>query len=139
MIAGIASLVFVPLLAVTMVHFLWAFGSTFPAQSKTALAETVFGRQKMPPRWVSFLVALAVFAAGIWALALSDSSTDIILRGGGALLALIFLGRGIIGFTPTWRRTLSAEPFATMNRKFYSPLCLGLGAGFIYLTVWPFI
>lgn len=139
MIAGIASLVFIPLLAVTMVHMLWAFGSTFPAQSKDTLADTVIGRRPMAPRWMSFAVGVLVFIAGMWALALSDPSTNIVLRGVGGFLALVFLIRGLIGYAPFWRRMLSAEPFARMDRKVYSPLCLYLAAGFAYLTAWPFI
>ncbi len=139
MIAGIASLVFIPLLAITMVHMLWAFGSTFPAQSREALADTVIGRQPMAPRWRSFLVGLAVFVAGIWCLALADLSTDSVLRGGGAFLALVFLARGIIGYLPFWRMAHQAEPFARMDRKIYSPLCLYEAVGFAYLTAWPFL
>ncbi len=29
----------------------------------------------------------------------------------------------------------SAEPFASYNRKYYSPLCLALGAGFLILAL----
>lgn len=139
MIAGIASLVFIPLLAITMVHMLWAFGSTFPAQSREALAETVIGRQPMAPRWLSFVMGVAIFVAGIWCLALADPSTDAVLRGGGAFLAAVFLVRGALGYLPVWRTAHAAEPFARMDRKVYSPLCLFEALGFTYLTVWPFL
>jgi hypothetical protein len=41
---------------------------------------------------------------------------------------LVFLGRGLITYTPLARRFGLVEPFATRNRQLYSPLCLIIGA-----------
>lgn len=139
MIAGIASLVFIPLLAITMAHALWAFGSTWPAGDAAILARTISGTERMQPRWMSLLVGLLTLVSGLWALALSDPSSDLVLRLGGALFTLVYLGRGIAGFLPSWQASHSEQPFARMNTKLYSPLCLGLALGFAYLTVWPLI
>ena len=51
------------------------------------------------------------------------------------LLALVFLARGVLGYTAGWRARFPTEPFATLDRKNYSPLCLVLGAGFLILVV----
>lgn len=137
MLAGIASLVFIPLLSVSLVHLFWAFGMTYPVKSEQELARTVVGAkdiEKMPPRWASFLVSVLVFVAGIWALALSDTTPDFILILGGIAATLIFLLRGIVGYLPKWRTRMCEEPFATLDRKIYSPLCLYLAAGFGLLT-----
>ncbi len=137
MISGLASLVFIPLLAIAIVHLAWAFGATYPAKTEKSLAQTVTGFkgvEKMPPRLASLAVAIFTFAAGIWGLALTDASPSIILTAGGIVLTLIFLARGIIGFTPRWRELTPEEPFATFDKKLYSPLCLGLGIGFLTLT-----
>ncbi len=137
MISGLASLVFIPLLAVSMVHMAWAFGATYPVKDEKMLARTVAGFkdiEKMPPRLASFAVSLLALGAGIWGLALTDPSTSIILTAGGILLALAFLGRGIIGYTRRWRELTPEEPFATLDKKIYSPLCLFLGAGFLTLS-----
>jgi hypothetical protein len=36
---------------------------------------------------------------------------------------------------PAWRRRHSAEPFATLDRRIYAPLCFVLGAGFITILL----
>lgn len=139
MISGIASLVFIPLLAISIVHLMWSFGSKWPAADEKALAQTVAGFkgvEKMPPRIVSFTVAVFIFFAGGWALFMTDPAPNNLLTLGGALLALIFLGRGIAGYTEQWRALTPEEPFATFDRKVYSPICLGVGSGFLFLTIW---
>ena len=135
----VGSLTFVPLLMVALAHFLWSFGSTWPIRDETLLAQTVVGAPgitRMPNRFLTFIVSLLVFAAGVVALALADHTS-----GGwpltllGALLALVFIGRGILGYTPGWRARFPTEPFATLDRKNYSPLCLWVGAGFLILVL----
>jgi len=141
MIAGIASLVFVPLLAIAMIHVMWAFGSTWPTHDQKNLARTVLGYrdvERMPSRLLSALVAVFTLTAGIWALSLSGTEQDPVLVGGGILLGLIFLARGIAGYTSWWRNLTPQEPFATFDKKFYAPLCIGIGLGFLFLTFWRF-
>jgi len=138
MVAGIASLTFIPLLAIAAVHLLWAFGSNYPARDSASLARTVAGFkgiEKMPPKLASLAVAVGIFIAGLWALALTDASPSLILTAGGVVLSLVFLVRGILGYTPWWRALTPEEPFATFDKKLYSPLCLGIGSGFVFLTV----
>jgi len=138
MIAGIASFVFIPLLAITFAHLMWAFGSTWPVQDRRTLASTVIGRPgaDMPPRLIIFGVAVLVFTSGIWALAMTDPGDGLALTLGGMGFSAMYLTRGIAGFTPHWRRLTPEEPFATFERKLYAPLCLGIGAGFLFLVIW---
>lgn len=51
-----------------------------------------------------------------------------------AALAVIFSGRGLSSFTPWFRASQSEEPFATLDRRLYGPLCLALGTGFAVLV-----
>ncbi len=137
MIPGIASLTFIPLLAISMVHMLWAFGASYPVKDQASLARTVAGFKgidRMPPKMASFGMSLAALAAGIWALALTDESTSWVLTAGGIFLSLVFLGRGAMGYMKFWRELTPEEPFATLDKKFYSPLSLGMGLGFTILT-----
>jgi len=137
MIAGIASLTFIPMLAIAMVHLLWAFGSTYPAKTEASLARTVLGYKgvsRMQPKMVSLGMAFAILAAGIWGLALSDPAPDLVLTAGGIILALIFLGRGILGYTAWWRERTPEEPFASFDKKLYSPLCIGISLGYFTLV-----
>lgn len=139
MIMGIAALVFIPLLAIAIAYFIWALGRTWPLRDNHLLAQAITGRPGktgLPPRWTFLLVSLFMLAAGIIALSLADHTA-----GGTTLNALglglggLFLARGIAGYLPGWRATFSAEPFATLDRKTYSPLALFLGAGFLLLVL----
>jgi hypothetical protein len=135
----LAALIFVPLLAVAISHLVWAAGGTWPIRSEELLARAVVGRPgitRMPPRPASLLVAILVLGAGIAALALADPvSGGAVLTLVGALLAAVFLARGIAGYAARWRRTFPEEPFATLDRKTYSPLCLFIGSGFLLLVI----
>ena len=135
----LAALIFVPLLAVSLSNLVWALGGTWPIRSEELLARTVVGRPgitRMPPRPASFVVAVLVLAAGIVALALADpSGGGFALTFVGLLLAAVFLFRGVLGFSSRWRRAFPEEPFATLDRKTYSPLCLFIGAGFLLLVI----
>jgi hypothetical protein len=135
----VGSLTFVPLLMVALAHFFWALGSTWPIKNETLLAQTVVGLPgitRMPNRFVTFIVSLLILAAGIVALSLADhSSGGWPLTALGIVLAAIFIGRGILGYTPGWRARFPTEPFATLDRKNYSPLCLWIGAGFLILVL----
>ena len=53
----------------------------------------------------------------------------------GAGMAAVFVGRGLAGYASAWRRRFSEEPFASLDRLAYSPLCLLLGAGYIALLI----
>jgi hypothetical protein len=124
---------------VALAHFFWALGSTWPIKNETLLAQTVVGLPgitRMPNRFVTFIVSLLILAAGIVALSLADhSSGGWPLTALGIVLAAIFIGRGILGYTPGWRARFPTEPFATLDRKNYSPLCLWIGAGFLILVL----
>ena len=54
------------------------------------------------------------------------------------LIGVVFLGRGIAGFTPWWRRLAPEQPFARLDVRYYSPLCLLIGLGFAVLAITEF-
>lgn len=139
MTTGIASIVFVLLLAVSMAHFMWAIGRKWPVKDEKRLAQTVVGFkgvERMPPKLMSFAVSVMALAAGIIGLSLADK-----LSGGwwldalGILFGLVFLARGVLGYTAYWAALTPEEPFRTLDRKNYSPLCLVLGLGFLTLVI----
>jgi hypothetical protein len=135
----VGSLTFVPLLMVAFAHFLWSLGRTWPIRNETLLAQTVVGSPgitRMPNRLLTFVVSLLILGAGIVALALADhASGGWWLTALGALLAVVFLARGALGYTAGWRARFPTEPFATLDRRNYSPLCFWIGAGFVILVV----
>ncbi|MEO8882523.1 MAG: DUF3995 domain-containing protein [Devosia sp.] len=135
----IAAVVGIALLAVAIAHLLWSFGLMWPIRDEKLLARTVAGFpgiERMPAKYKSFAVAVAAFAACVLAFSVADHTS------GGApltilalLAGLVFLARGAIGYTAWWAAKTPEEPFRTLDRKNYSPLCLALGIGFVVLVV----
>lgn len=135
----IASLVCVGLLIVSFAHFMWGFGRKWPLTDEAKLAQLVIGRagvMRMPPWYRSLTLAILTLAAAVFALALADHDAGAApMSAAGALLALIFLARGIAGYQPAWRRLRPAEPYSRYDRRYYSPLSLAIGLGFAALVV----
>jgi Protein of unknown function (DUF3995) len=146
MIPLISMFVFVTLTAISLVHLAWAFGSAFPCKDRETLVRTVVGSSggggAMPPGFASAFVAAATFMAALWPLIMQGRILTFVpvpLVGLGAIvLILVFLGRGIIGLTPWFRRLLPEEPFVSLNRKYYSPLCIALGLCYLTLLIGKF-
>ena len=140
MISTIVSvLTFLPLMVVALAHFFWALGTTWPIRSEQLLAQTVVGRAgitRMPNKFITLLVSIALFLMAIVAMGLADHDDGGLFRTAlGAGLAMAFIARGVLGYTAGWRANFPVEPFASLDRKNYSPLCLWIGAGFLILVL----
>lgn len=135
----IGAIIAIALLAIAFAHFMWAVGRRWPVRDEKLLARTVIGTpqvEKMPSKIASFGVAVFTLTACVLALAVADHvSGGLWLDLVALALALVFLGRGAVGFTPAWAEKTPEEPFRTLDRKTYSPLCLGIGAGFVVLVI----
>jgi hypothetical protein len=135
----ISSLIFIALFAVSIAHFAWALGFTWPIRNEKLLAQTVVGFkgiETMPPRLVSLVVAIAALGAAVFALALADhDSGGVLLNLAGIILALVFLARGIAGYTAWWINLTPEPNFRLNDRRVYSPLCLALGLGYVALLI----
>ncbi|WP_284162760.1 DUF3995 domain-containing protein [Frigidibacter sp. SD6-1] len=109
-------------------HLVWAIGWWFPFGDEGRLARAVVGArgiERMPGAIACSLVVVALLgvASVIW-------WPDTILRT-AALWAsgAVFLLRGVAAYVAAFRRLVPEEPFATLDRRCYAPLCLVLGAG----------
>lgn len=135
----VAALIFVALLSVSMAHFLWAIGRTWPIREEKLLAQTVVGTaniERMPPRLASLAVAALTLGAGIFALSLADHTSGGVTMTLAALpVAAIFLARGAAGYTSWWVARTPEPSFRLNDRRVYSPLCLAVGAGFVALAI----
>ena len=139
----LALIVFATLAAIAALHAAWGLKILWPAaseQSLVAMAIGQKGRKRMPPPWQCFVVAAVVFLQGVIALIAANWIATPLSRSIVALLALLcamgFIARGIIGFTAGWRARYPQQPFATLDREYFSPLCLALGAAFVLLTLY---
>ena len=138
----LALIVFAVLTAIAALHAAWGLKTRWPAASERKLVAMAVGRKgltKMPPPLACFVVATAIFLQGVIALLAADWLASPLSRSLVSLLALlcalVFAGRGIMGFTSGWRARFPQKPFAALDREYYSPLCLALGAVFALLSV----
>ncbi|MCR9137025.1 MAG: DUF3995 domain-containing protein [Alphaproteobacteria bacterium] len=128
------------LFAVSAIHLIWAAGYAWPCADRQTLLRTVVGNPNLkafPSAGLTFAAALAIAAAGLFALlaggSISLAQPRWLLISGLAVLAAVFLARGVSSYTimRIWSRP--DEPFATLDRRYYAPLCLIIGTGFGWL------
>jgi hypothetical protein len=140
MIQAIAAALSLLLIAIAGLHFYWGRGGLWPVASEQELIATVIGNvraTRMPSPLLCTLVAAAIALTALWPLLLvsvpvTAAARPLLVLGGFAIMA-VFLLRGIAGFVPAWRRLHSCEPFASYDRRYYSPLCLLVAAGYAVL------
>lgn len=141
MIAFVACALAVALFAIAALHAAWGFGSTWPDADGATLARRVAGFKgvaRMPPPPSCFMVAGALFAAGVVALGggrLIPTPAPFALTVLALLcLSAIFGFRGVLAYVPRWREMTPEEPFARLDRTLYGPICIALAAGFFALA-----
>ncbi|MER9894606.1 DUF3995 domain-containing protein [Mesorhizobium sp. M0119] len=133
------------LLLITALHVYWGIGGIWPGRDAASCARAVIGFRgvdEMPAPFASFAVAACLGLATLWPMALEGIVATPFPKAGLAatslLIALVFLARGIAGFTPWWRRLTPEQPFARLDLRYYSPLCLLIGLGFAVLALMEF-
>ena len=125
----IASILSAVLIALAVLHVLWGIGVWFPIEDEAQLVRAVAGfanTEEMPGSVPCALVAVALLMAVtcLWWPAGPFRFLALVVIGA------VFVVRGAAAFTPFWRKLTPVEPFATLDRKYYGPLCLALGLGF---------
>lgn len=142
MILAIATALTLLLAAIAGLHAYWGRGGLWPAASEDELIATVIGNasaRRMPSPGLCLAVALAIAVAAIWPLLLaqgpSAGTPRLLIFLAGFAITAVFLLRGIAGFLPAWRRLHPREPFASNDRRYYSPLCLLIAAGYAILLL----
>lgn len=136
MTALLAFLLLLGVGAIAVVHFLWGLGSHWPEGSEEALVRGMVGdgRRRMPPPWQCFAVGLLLALIALWPIyALGFASGETAVQG-SFVIAGIFVARGLAGYSGRWRAHFTDEPFATRNRRYYSPLRLLLGVAYVALV-----
>lgn len=144
-VRALAYVLFSVLASIAALHTYWAFGGLWPRDDLDDLIRTVIGDarwQQMPPTWMTLCVAAAIFAAGLTALdraGILQLMPGWMARTGCFVLTLVFGLRGLSGIAMgTGLRTVPptlTEPFATYDLWLYSPLCLLVAGGFLFLAI----
>ena len=142
MITLLAVVLWALLAAIAVLHAAWGLGSHWPCESEESLVRTVGGTpgaKRMYPPSACFTVAAMLAGVSAWPLFAADRLPTAwpgwLTLLAGAVIAAVFVVRGIAGYVPAWRRLHSAEPFAMLDRRVYAPLCFALGAGFITILL----
>lgn len=134
---------FATLLIIALLHVIWGLGILWPLKDEKSLVNAIAGFQaveKMPPATASFFVAFIVLVAAAISLDLGRKVLIFppkIALIGGAGVAIVFLSRGLLGYTRFWTKLTPEEPFRSLDSVLYSPLCLALGVSFSALA-WSF-
>ena len=138
----IATILFTVLTIIALLHVYWALGGFWPGHNELSLIRRVVGAKggtKMPPRWLTALVAILIFLSGLfplmWIMVIPSVLPAKMLFAGMCLLLGVFFLRGAITYTPINEKMQLEEPFATLNLRYYSPLCLIIGFGFLLLLI----
>jgi hypothetical protein len=129
----LALLLFVAVFPLSLAHFYWSRGSHWPMASEEALARAVIGdgRRRMPGRIPCLAVSMLLCAVSLFPLCALDPASRLPVRHISVIIAGVFVARGIAGYTPTWRGHFRDEPFATFDKRYYSPLCILLGLAYV--------
>ena len=137
----LAAMLTLVLAAIAVLHAYWGFGGVWPGRDAADCARRTGGfrgARTMPGPAACFTVAAAIAIAGaipiiiIGPMGMPVSALPALA---GLAVAFVFLGRGVAGFTPAWRRLTPEEPFASLDVRYYSPLCLAIGTGFAALAI----
>ncbi|WP_162786433.1 DUF3995 domain-containing protein [Hyphomonas sp. CACIAM 19H1] len=123
-------------------HLIWAAGASFPFPNQQSLARSVVGRRgitRLPSRASVALLGVLLLCGAAAALimghyAATFTGLKFLLVPVGLLLSAIFLLRGVVGILPAFERAAPEQPYLTLNRRLYSPLCALIGFGFLALT-----
>jgi hypothetical protein len=138
MMQALAATLCLVLAGIATLHAYWGVGGRWPAKDENSLADMVIGKTpggRMPPPAACFAVAGAILI-GVGLIVLVSFSElqaplklPILLAYG--VFTAVFLLRGAAGYVPAiWRRS-AGTTFVRLNTRYYSPLCLLLGAGLI--------
>lgn len=142
MMGQISILIFFVLVATAGIHVLWGLGKTWPMRSKQELINAVVGSKgltRMPSMGLTLMVAVGIAAAGVFALwggGVVELPLPLWMRKASlAVLAVIFLLRGAVTYLQFGPITNTVEPFRTLNMRYYSPLILAIGIGYLVLLL----
>jgi hypothetical protein len=110
-------------------HLAWAAGATWPAGDRARLADSVAGLPRMPGRLACWIVAVGLGAA---AAAVSGiGGRRHLVQFARVCIAAAFLVRGAAGVAGRTRWLIRWTPsarFVVLDRRYYGPLCLLIGA-----------
>ena len=123
--------------ALGLLHLYWAIGFWVPIRDESGLARSVIGRpgiRNMPGPVPCAVVGMALLFCAVLPHRPDFPARFVLMP----MIAAVFIARGIATYLPVWRTLVPEEPFATMDRRVYGPLCVMLGIGYLILVFGEF-
>lgn len=127
------------LLVISVMHFYWALGGK--AGMESTLPTDLEGKKVLNPKKTdSALVAVVLLIFGLlffWKVGILDFYLPhLISRFGTGVVSFIFLLRAMgdfryVGFS----KKIKSTPFAVLDTKYFSPLCLFIGINGVLLEI----
>ncbi len=124
------------LVAIAGLHAYWGLQGRWPAKDEATLSGLVIGKTPdgaMPPPIACFAVAAAILIGVGLVIVVSFGDipglTQRLLVAAYGVFAAVFVLRGLAGYVPAIWAGSAGTPFVTLNTRYYSPLCLAIGAG----------
>ena len=120
--------------AVAAIHIMWGIGFWFPIRDEERLVRAVVGAKdatRMPGPIPCGMVSASLIVVMFALPAPHALVRDIVLGLATLLLAL----RGVLAWVPMWRRMTPQEPFASLDRYAYGPLCLAISIGILIVLL----
>ena len=124
------------LVAIAGLHAYWGLHGRWPAKDEATLSGMVIGKTpggRMPPPIACFAVTTAIMIGIGLVVAVSFGNplglTQRLLVAAYGVFAAVFVLRGLAGYVPAIWSGSAGTPFVTLNTRYYSPLCLAIGAG----------
>lgn len=125
-----------------LLHLIWAAGIAFPFPNEQSLARSIVGRRgitRLPSRASVALLGALLICGACAAIVMGHYAAEfpalkLLLVPVGLFLSAIFLLRGLVGVLPAFERAAPEQPYLSLNRRLYSPLCALIGVGFLALT-----
>jgi hypothetical protein len=118
------------LLTLARMHVAWGAGASWPLPDRKALADAVIGGDAMPSPVACYVVGGALAAAGVLVAGRPRRHRSLRRLGVVGVVAVL-AGRGALGLTghtSLVSPTSHSARFARLDRRAYSPLCLGLAS-----------
>lgn len=132
---GLELILCITLGAIALLHVSWAFGFWLPIRDEARLVRAVVGAKgatRMPGPIPCGLVAGALLAVTALIYANPSAMRTALL----GIAGFVLIVRGCLPWVRFWRQMTPVEPFATLDRRAFGPLCLMLGVGiFVVIAV----
>ncbi|MEM9599881.1 MAG: DUF3995 domain-containing protein [Pseudomonadota bacterium] len=130
---------------IAVLHVYWGLGGLWPADSVRELIDLVIGDsrfERMPPAWMTLIIAGLIGAAGWFALEASGTLSIlpkrlVTIATWGLIIIFALRGLSTYAFAVGLREVspYATQAFQRYDAILYAPLCMAIAAAFVFLAL----